>query len=381
MKIKVLEINGYAMLYRGAEVLLLNIFKEIDRSKIQMDFLTPLNCRNEYMRREIESRGGKIYELHAPDKPIFNKIFFFKMVSFLQHNEYDIVHIHTGSVVFMALASKAAKIAGVKRIIVHSHNSADVSSSKNSVVWKEKIFRPIILKNSNFRWACSDKAAKYMFGDENSSYIMNNGIYLDKFAFSELSRKKIRDQLGIAKDEKLIGHVGQFTEAKNHKFLIDVFDKVVQDNSSIKLLLVGDGTLRKSIETLVENKHLQEKVIFYGISTKIEELLCAVDLFVLPSLFEGLPVVGIEAQCSGLKCLVSDNITRQLDLTGDVEFLPITNGQDKWKERILDCLYNCTRDKFAVEKMREKSFDIHEVAEDVCKQYENIMMQLGGKDE
>ena len=372
MKVKVLEINGYAMLYRGAEILLLNIYREMDKDEIQMDFLTPHNCRNDQMRKEIESRGGKIYELNAIDKPLLNKLVFFSLIRFIKTHQYDIVHIHTGSIVYMALACLAAKTAGAKAIIVHSHNSADVSTGKTGLGWKVKICRPIIQKCSDYKWACSDKAAEYMFGVNQDAYIMNNGIYLDDFVYSEESRIKVRNELRIKENEVVIGHVAQFTKVKNHKFLIDIFEQLSNRCDKVRLLLVGCGELSEYIQKYAADRGLEDKVIFYGISKNVPELLSAMDVFVLPSYFEGLPVVGIEAQCSGLPCFISSNVTKQLDLTGNIKFLPIDEGVMPWCASIMEKVVDIQRDVNAPEKLKKKMFDICDVANEVCKKYRSI---------
>lgn len=370
--IRVLEINGYAMLYRGAEVLLLNIYKHVNPKEVHMDFLTPHNCRNNQMRTEIESRGGKIYEMNAVDKPILNKFVFFKLVNFIKNNNYDIIHIHTGSVVYMALACLAAKVAGSKIIIAHSHSSADVSTAKMGG-WKVKLFRPIIQQCSDYKWACSDKAAEYMFGVNQCSYIMNNGIDLQKFTFSADSRIKIRRKLAIKDDEKVIGCVAQFTKAKNHKFLIDVFECLTKQNGNVKLLLVGEGELIDDIRQMVVDKGLADKTIFYGVSENIPEVLSAMDVFALPSYFEGLPVSCIEAQCSGLHCFVSDRVSRQLNVTGNITFLPIDQEINRWCESISEELSSVHRDLDAPKKLKNRMFDIDDVAKEVCVQYKNMI--------
>lgn len=373
MKIKVLEINGYAMLYRGAEVLLLNIYKEIDKAEIQMDFLTPLDCRNDQMRQEIESRGGKIYELNAIDRPILNKLVFFKLINFIKMHQYDIIHIHTGSIVYMALASLAARIAGAKVVIVHSHNSADVSTGVTSSGWKKKICSPIIQRCSTYKWACSDKASEYMFGTTQDTYIMNNGIYIDDFSYSKESRIRVRNALKIQENEIVIGHVAQFTKVKNHKFLIDIFEELSHKYSNVKLLLVGSGELFDDMQKYVNHKELSDKVFFYGISKNVAELLSSMDVFVLPSYFEGLPVVGIEAQCSGLPCYISNCVTKQLDLTGNVKFLPIDEGIEPWVSALSNAITNIHRDIYAPEKLKKRRFDICDVSNEVCKKYKSII--------
>ena len=233
---------------------------------------------------------------------------------------------------------------------------------KTNVGLKTKICAPIIQKCSTHKWACSDKAAKYMFGTMDGIYIMNNGIYLDDFTYSKKSRIRVRNELKIDKNEIVIGHVAQFTKVKNHKFLIDVFEELSHKYGNVKLLLVGSGELFDDIQKYVKDKKLSDKVIFYGISKNVAELLSAMDVFVLPSYFEGLPIVGIEAQCSGLPCYISDSVTKQIDLTGNVIFLPIDKGIQPWFSSLSEVIMDIYRDTEAPKKLKRGMFDIRDVS-------------------
>ena len=189
-------------------------------------------------------------------------------------------------------------------------------------------------------------------------HFLKNAINLNEFSYSEESRKERRDEFGLT-DELVIGHIGRFAEQKNHRFLIDVFENVQKCMPNVKLLLVGEGELRKDIEEYVKAKGIQEKVIFAGIRKDVSKLLSAMDVFALPSLYEGMPNVIIEAQASGLPCFIADTITREADLTGLVKYLSLEDAA-LWSSEIGTSIKKENVRAGQLQVMTEKGYDIHE---------------------
>ncbi|NMH75287.1 glycosyltransferase family 1 protein [Bacillus sp. RO2] len=312
----------------GAETLLMNLYRNIDRSKIQFDFLT---SKEGVFDKEIQSLGGKVHRIpyitdigHLGYTRALNRFFSSNL-------EYKIVHSHMDKM--SGLVLKVAREHNVPTRIAHSHNT---SSEGNSIAKLYKWYvGKDILKFATHYMACSDKAAKWLFKNNiHQAQILKNGIEPEKFKFSSSNRKRIREEFGIKESDFLIGHIGRFNEQKNHNFLLDVFSKISKVNKRAHLLLVGDGVLQEQLRKKVKRLKLEEKIVFAGVRSDIPDLLQGMDLFAFPSLHEGLPVTLIEAQSAGVPCLISEVITEEVDMgLGLVEYLPIKK-HDQWVEAI-----------------------------------------------
>ena len=203
--------------------------------------------------------------------------------------------------------------------------------------------------------------------------VIPNGIELDKYAYNSVVRKAIRKKLGV-ENKFVIGHVGRFSAQKNHTFLIDIFNKVYQKDTNTVLLLLGVGELMETIKTKAKDLGIENKIIFYGVSNEMEKMWQAMDIFVMPSLHEGLPVTGVEAQASGLPCIFSDTITREIDVTGKSEFLPLDGTIEAW----VDCILKHKADKreSGVMALRNAHYDIQQTADTVSERYLNVAKYL-----
>jgi glycosyltransferase involved in cell wall biosynthesis len=363
--IKVLQVNGHAIMNRGVEAFLMNVYRNIDRTKVQFHFLTPLDCRNEEMKKEIIELGGSVHELRCKDHKIWSKVVLFKLYLFLRRNKYDIVHINTGNIVFLSIAVLASKLSGVPRIIAHSHNSADMKTGLSKKSWKNYICSPILRYCPTDYWTCSMKAGEYMFPrnviKNNIIRIIHNGINVELYDYKQEIRNETREFL-VYEDKFIVGHIGQFVKQKNHIYLLDIFEEIHRRKSNAILLLIGEGENKTEIEALVKKKHLEKEVCFFGITNEIPKLLMAMDVFVLPSLFEGLPVVGIEAQASGLKCFISDRVSNELDITGNVSFLSITELPSVWADKIVTVNTDSRQRNGMMQKIIEANYCIKNVA-------------------
>lgn len=279
--------------------------------------------------------------------------------------EYDIMHVH-GNSATMVLEMIAAKLAGVKLRIAHSHNT---TCEKKLI---DKMMRPLFYSLCNGRLACGVEAGKWLFGKRHFK-IINNGIDSDRFRFNQTSRGKIREQYGMT-EKIVVGNVGNLLIQKNHTFLLDIFSELSKTISNSILLLVGDGPLKKRLQEKAEILGIKDKVIFTGSIDNPEDYMSTMDIVVMPSLFEGLPLTLVEEQANGLSCIVSDAITRDVNLTANVKFLPLNGDVKKWASTVLMIIHkdNYSREdktNDAIGKIRSKKFDINTIAKDLKNYY------------
>lgn len=344
-QIRVLQVCSGPFINRGVEMFLMNLYRNIDRSKVQFDFLTPCTFEEPNYRKEILSYGGKIYEFGLPNQTLKKCLpFYRKLKKFLQTNSYDVIHISTGDINILALGSLAAKKAGVPIRIVHSQNDG-LPSWKHSL--KKHCYSSLLKTSPTHYYACSPAAGAWTFPEsiikEGKLVVMNNAIDLEKFRFDPTKREEVRSELGV-NDQFVVGHVGGFVPQKNHRFLISIFEEIVKINPSARLLLIGEGSLQPEIKQMVENKHLSERVIFYGTTNRVPELLLAMDCFVFPSVYEGFGIVVIEAQSSGLPTFVSSVLPKTVHVTNLIHYLPLANSAQQWAQEILSGSIDCDRE-------------------------------------
>ena len=331
--IRVLQVTG-VMNRGGAETMIMNLYRKIDRSKIQFDFVENSLERAAY-DDEIESLGGKIYRCpHFTGKNYFQYKKWWK-VFFQQHiGEYNIIHGHIGSTATIYL--KEAKKSGIYTI-AHSHNT-NPGFSVGSLLYRAMSFPTRYI--ADFFFGCSDEAGIDRFGKRvahSSCYkTFHNAIDTESFKYDNLVRDQVRAELGIKSDDIVIGHIGRFEKQKNHSFLIDVFDCCKKHNDNCKLLLVGDGYLREECEKRIKQLHLNEDTFFTGVRSDVNRLLQGMDIFVFPSLFEGLPVTLVEVQASGLPCVISDKVPSESIMTKDlVTVKRLDESSEEWAEHII----------------------------------------------
>lgn len=322
----------------GLETMLMNYYRQMDRTKVQFDFMVHRAEEGHY-DKEIIKFGGKIY--HMPQIKPGNYRLYFNLLDefFNNHKEYKVVHSHINENSSFVL--RAAKKAGIPCRIAHSH----LSDLGFDIKLPFRLYARTIMKdNPNEFFACSKNAGKWLFGnkigDSKEIKVLNNAVNTSEFRFNKTLRNKIRNELGIHEKELVIGHIGRFNKQKNHDFLIDIFQELQQERPDAKLILVGDGHLKSSIERKIEKLGLSSNVKLLGVRSDIAALMHAMDLFIFPSLFEGLPVVLVEAQAAGLKCLVSDAITKECDVTGIVEFISLNNPPIYWANQIVNSSYD-----------------------------------------
>ncbi len=327
--IRILHVLG--ILNRGgAETMIMNLYRNIDRSKIQFDFILHSQEKG-YYDEEIINLGGRIFYVpRYSTKTVFNYIKVWNDF-FHKHKEYRVIHGHVRSTasIYLNIAKKYKLTT-----IAHSHSTS--SGFGLDAFVKDILQKPLKGNLADHLFSCSESAGKWLFGSKNMNRVsvLKNSIEVNKFTYNELVRTRMRSELGI--DQRFaIGHVGRFQTEKNHEFLINIFEEVHDKNDKTVLILIGDGELRQSIERKVVDLGLSDSVIFTGIRSDIPALLQAIDVFLFPSLYEGLPVTLIEAQTAGLRIISSDTITEEVILTDLVEMVSLQQPDSYWADRVL----------------------------------------------
>lgn len=347
MSIRILHVFG-TLNRGGAETLVMNIYRNIDREKIQFDFVVHHKEEGAY-EEEVRKLGGKIFRI--PNYKGTNHFAYKKAWDDLlkSHPEYRIVHCHKESIVALVMdACKKNKRIG----LAHSHNTQNIPGFKGKIM---DMLNKNVDNKASYRFACSKDAGEWMFGSGSDFKVLNNGIELEKFAFNPKVREKIRKKLNFG-DKKVLGHIARFNKQKNHSFLIDIFNDLLKEDNSYLLVMAGLGELKADIEKKVKDLGIEENVRFLGSIGYVNELLQAIDIFILPSLYEGLAVSTIEAQAAGLKCLLADTIDKNSKITDLVEFIPIDEGTGPWLRAILAT--GAYERKDTRKEIKEAGFDI-----------------------
>ena len=352
----------------GLETMLMNYYRHMDKEKIQFDFLTHRPERDDY-DDEIESMGGKVY--YAPRLYPQNYPAYFKYMEnfFKEHPEYKIMHSHIDAMSYLPL--KAAKKAGVPVRIAHSHNT---SIDKDFKLPLKLYYKSRITTVSNYYCACGEEAGKFLFPGKEYS-VIPNAIETDKFRYDETIREKKRKELGI-NDELVFGHVGRISYQKNHKFLIEIFSEILRKNSNGLLLLIGVGEKEEEVRKQIEGLGISNKVRFLGNRSDVYELYQAMDAFILPSFFEGIPVVGVEAQYAGLPCFFSDKVPGEVAFSGNCSFISLNKNSSQWADGILHTMQNYKRNENN-EKLDYSLYDIENAYKILANYYYDLNEIIG----
>ena len=333
----------------GVEAVVMNYYRHIDRDKIQFDFI----CDDDSTRiptEEIEKLGGKVILI-----PPYQKVFKYHktLKKVLQEGQYTIVHSHINALSVFSLW--AAKSAGVPVRIAHSHSTSNKKEWKKTLL--KNILRPFSKVFATDYFCCSELAGRWLFGnktyDQGKVYLLNNAIDVDKFKYDEKIRKEKRKELNIKDNQLVIGHIGRFVQQKNHEFLIDIFNEIHKQDKNAILLLIGEGPLKEKIQNKVNELGLDKNVQFLGQRDDANELYQAMDLFLFPSLYEGLGMVLIEAQCAGLPCVASTEVPEIAKISDKVIFEDLKENLKIWAGICLKFLNGKS-----IRKSSEKSLDI-----------------------
>lgn len=336
----------------GLENFIMNIYRNLDRDEVQFDVIVHSIREGDYTK-EIESLGGKVYL--APRKsrhPISN---FFTILKIVKQNKYEVVIRHSDNA-FPVVDLMAAMLGGAKKRIYQSH------SSNSSHAGLHKFFRLFMGSVVTHRFACSENAGKWMFKNRDFS-VIKNAIDVEKYGYNEAVREDIRKEWKM-EDKVVYSHVGIYMHAKNHLFLVEFFAEIKKLQPNAKLLLIGEGDLRSRIEGKVKELHLEKDVILTGIRNDVPQLLQMTDVFLFPSVYEGLPLSVIEAQSAGLPCLISDRITKEVVVTNQVVQLGLEEPKEIWtKEAIrLSGLERKEISKDSIQSVKDAGYDVKTLA-------------------
>lgn len=351
----------------GIETLLMNFYRNIDRNKVQFDFLTHRESSG-YYDNEILSLGGKIFSV-PPINPLRHQSYIRALKMFYyEHKEYKVVHSHINT--FSMYPLRAAMEARIPVRIAHSH----IANVPIDLKTPFRLYTKSKLKDySTYNFACSNLAGKWLFGSsaivKENFQVINNSINASLYTYSEKTKNRVKTVLGL-EDKFVMSHIGRFNKQKNHDFLIEIFKIVHNKMPNSILLLIGEGELRNKIEQKVADFGLSDCVIFMGVRSDIPELLQATDVFVFPSLYEGLGIVAIEAQAAGVHCIVADTVPKDVIITDLVEQVPLNKGPKIWAESILRCVKY--EKKNTLNEIRKAGFDMTEQAKKLENFYQMV---------
>lgn len=367
--IRVLFVSEALCRNSGVASVIMNYVKHIEKTDIKIDLLT-YKDGDEKILSEIKKNGVDIY--YIPELQLGAiKEFVLSVDNFFDKTQYDIVHSHFNQI--DCILFSIAKKHGIKNCISHSHNTRLSDSKLKSI--RNRMMCLLLPYYAKVWAACSELAGITLYGKRfvgsSKSVVIHNGVDCDRYKFNEASRMRIRNELNISNRDIIIGHVGGFRAQKNHEFLIDIFKELSCRDQKYKLVLVGDGDLKRDIEKKVEELNLSSRVFFLGTREDIPEIMSAFDLFLLPSLYEGLPVVGIEAQANGLNCIFSNSITQEANLT-NVIYLDLDEGPSKWCDIIetIDFRHHEQYEEMIIEKgydIKTECIKLKKFYYDICK--------------
>lgn len=374
-KIKVAQIMG-KWVGGGVEAVIMNYYQNIDKSKIQFDFIFDSDSID-IPENEINSIGGRVLLV-----PPYQKIFKYKkaLKEIFTSNQYDIVHSNINTLSIFPLY--VAKKCNISIRIAHSHSMSNKKEFKKNLL--KQILRPFSKVYANKYFACSEEAGRWLFGnntfESGKVTLINNAIDIEKYIYDEVIRDKIRKELGVKEDTLVLGNVGRFVEQKNQLFLLNVFENVLAINQNSKLFLIGQGNLEDEIRKSIKLKKIEDKVLLLGQRKDVNELYQAMDVFALPSLYEGLGMVLIEAQASGLPCLASTNVPGIAKVIPEFKFLNIESQEDieKWSREVIT-FFNSRKRKSYYDLIRERGYDIKTEALKLQNKYIELLLEENKK--
>lgn len=342
----------------GLASVMLNYYRSVDKKGLQIDFAST-NVIAPELNSEIQKYGSKYYQL-----PKRKNVLEYWLAVKVLCKKYDVVHVHANSSTSVVELS-AARAAGVPKRIYHNHTSKTQHPIINALL------HPLFVHSFTDAIACSKLAGDWLFGKDNFK-ILRNAINLQKFTYNVDARKRIRNEFGISYEEFVVGHIGKFMDAKNHEFLIKIFAEYHLNHSESKLLLVGDGEWRPKVETWVAESGCADSIILAGLRSDIPSIVQAMDVFVFPSIYEGMPLTVLEAQASGLPCLISSNVTNDVNIGQDVKMKNLADGAESWALAIDSLDYTLSRELRChnnYELITKAGYNIEQEANELLKIY------------
>lgn len=351
----------------GVESVVMNYYRNIDHEKIQFDFICDSDSTN-IPYDEIEKLGGKVILI-----PPYQKVFKYQkeLRKVLRNGNYKIIHSHINTLSVFPLY--AAKKVGIPVRIAHSHSTTNKREWKKNML--KQILRPFSKTFATDYMCCSELAGRWQFGnkefDKGNVYLLNNAIDLEKFKYDEIKRKQKRRELSIKNDTLVIGHIGRFVPVKNHSFLIDIFNEIHKKEKNSILLLAGQGPLMEETKKKVKELNLENNVMFLGQRNDANELYQAFDALLLPSLYEGLGMVLIEAQCAGLPSFASTEVPKIAKVSDVLDFIDLTTPKEIWVDIILQSINNYKRNN-RLKDCQKFGYDINKEVKKLENKYKGL---------
>lgn len=371
MPMRILQVCGEPFAGGGQESFLMNMYRHIDRERVQFDFYTPFENRAIPMQREIESLGGRLWASGFPFGENNREYFRRGLSAFLEEHHYSIIHIHSGSIYALAMGAKLARRSGAQRVIVHSH-CGGFANLRYRVA--RVTTRHAMLTYPTDYYACSHLAARWKFPPSviraGKYTVLKNAVDTARWRYNPALRQSTRLQLGLG-DKPTVGHVGRFALQKNHRFLIEIFHALTELEPDAQLVLAGEGDLVDEVLEQIDKLGLEDRVHYLGPRRDIPALMNAFDVLLLPSFFEGLPVVGVEAQAAGLPVVTSTGVTRELPLEQLATYLPLTDTAAQWARVVQRTFATPRRDTAA--EMVECGYDVVAAAWEMQRRYEEMV--------
>ncbi len=369
--IKVLALLGEPIANGGQEKFLLNMLSHFNRERVSFDIYSPFGIESAKTAEEFKSLGCEVFADSYSFTSNKNKGFSAGVSAFLKSRKYNIIHIHSGSTYALMAGAKIARKSGAKRVIVHSH-CGGFTDIRYRII-RALSFFPLLSYPTDY-FACSLLAAKWKFPwpiiKSNRYTVIKNAVDLSVFKYDVKTRSEYRRELGL-EDKLVLGHVGRFALQKNHSLLLDIFSDVLKNNENARLLLVGEGELLEDTMQKAELLGVREKIVYLGVRRDVPAIMNAMDVFVLPSFFEGLPIVGVEAQATGLPVITSTGVTRELPIAPLSSYIPLDAPLSEWSSAILAAAAK-PRENTA-EAIASAGYEIHSAATALQKLYEEMV--------
>lgn len=347
VKRRILIISTVGLIYDGITSVILSYLQAMNRSDFDIMLVGTIDVKTE-IKEKVQDLGCTVIDL--PSRRENTLSYFTDLVKVIHKYRIDVVHAH-GNSGTLAIEMVAAKLGGCKKRIAHSHNT------RCNQVWADKLMRPIFNFTYTDALACGFDAGRWLFGSK-SFQVLKNGRDFEVYGFNREKRSSVRGEYDL--EQRLaVGHVGGFFEQKNHRFLSQIYHEIVKIQPDVKLFMIGDGPLKTEIEELCED--IKDNVVFTGNTDRVQDLLQAMDVMVLPSLFEGLPLVVIEWQISGLPCVLSTSVTNECAVTDMVEFMSLNDAAVDWALKIIKEAELSNRDdnsRRARDVLKKQGFDI-----------------------
>lgn len=351
MSKRILIISTVGLIYDGITSVITSYLGRMDRNGLEIYVAATIRVHSD-IKAEITKLGCRIIDF--PSRRTDTKSYVLELSKFIRSNKIEVVHAH-GNSGTLAIEMVAAWLGGCKKRIVHSHNT------KCDQVKADKLLRPVFKVFYTDALACGTEAGRWLYGNR-PFMVLKNGRDIDLFAYNSKMRNEMRQRYNM-NDNLIIGHVGGFFEQKNHTFLVKVFREIQKIEPDAKLFLIGEGPLKTELED--QTSDISDSVVYIGTTNRVADYLQMFDGMLLPSLFEGLPLVAIEWQISGLPCLFADTVTKECAVTDTVEFLSLNDSPEVWAKKLLSKINKCKRlpDSIKAKQcVKEAGFDISDNA-------------------